>query len=151
MKSWVLLGVAVCVLAGCSSATETGPPASEPSASTAAAPTSAPTSAPSSAPAPTASAVAATGDPAPEALSAFRCEPAKKDRWEAAGFLANTSKKAVTYQVTVHVGPIDGSSRRVRTQQVAGVRSKGSSRFVIEDIPADGDTCHVQVLRTDAG
>ncbi|MGA9715473.1 MAG: hypothetical protein WBQ48_06550, partial [Aeromicrobium sp.] len=88
--------------------------------------------------------------PAPEALTAFRCEPAEDDKWEAAGFLANGGKEAATYQVSVYVGPIDGESRRIRTKQISNIAAGGSVRFEIGLIPADGDACHVQVIRTTA-
>ena len=87
------------------------------------------------------------GDAAPEALSAFRCQKGAKDAWAAAGFLKNDATTAVSYQVTVYVGPVDGASRSASTQRVANVKAGGSTRFQIDDIAADGDQCHVQVLR----
>lgn len=132
---WLVALVALSVLAGCSGGSE---PAPEPTATK-----------PSAKSATTPSAAAPTGEPAPEALSAFRCEPAEDDKWEAAGFLANGGKKSATYQVSVYVGPLDGESRRIRTKQVTNVASGGSVRFVIGLIPADGDECHVQVIRSE--
>lgn len=69
----------------------------------------------------------------------------------AAGFLANDGKKAATYQVSVYVGPLDSTPRRVRTVQVANVAAGGSVRFEITKVPADGDECHVQVIKTNVG
>ena len=138
MKWWAAI-VALGLLAGCSGGDDPQP-----------APTPSATVAPSG-PAPEPVAAEPTGTPAPEALSSFRCEPAKKDLWVAAGFLANAGKKAATYQVSVYVGPLDGSERIVRTKQVANVAARGSVRFEINKIPAEGSACHVQVIRTDVG
>lgn len=146
MKWWATL-VALVVLAGC------GGSAEPEGAATASAPTVAPASAtPSATPSPAASPSAAepSGEPAPEALSSFRCEPASGDKWSAAGFLANSGKKAATYQVSVYVGPLDGVTRRVRTKQVANVASGGSVRFELGNIVADGSQCHVQVIRIES-
>lgn len=142
MRWWVaLLVVALWALAGCGGGSEpAAKPTPTPSATSAAEPTTTVT--------PTPAVAEPAGEPAPEALSEFRCEPAKKNTWEATGLLANTGKKAATYQVSVYVGPIDGTSRKLRTQQVAGIAPDGSARFEITSIPADGDECHVQVLRT---
>ncbi len=137
---WLVVLVACGALAGCSSG-ENPEPQPTPSAPVA-----------QNEPAQTPSAAAPTGSPAPEALSSFRCEPAKKDAWVAAGFLANKAKKkAASYQVSVHVGPLDGDPRQVRTLQVAKVAAGGSVRFEITKIPADGDECHVQVVQTAGG
>ena len=89
----------------------------------------------------------AAGDQAPEALSSFSCEKGDEDDWTAAGYVANDTKAAASYQVTVYVGPADGTTRKGSTQQVSNVKPGGSTRFEIDDIAADGDQCHVQVLR----
>lgn len=135
---WTVVVVTLCVLAGCSGSAEPEPAAATPATSEPAKPK--PTAKPSAA--------APTGEPAPEALSSFRCEPTKKSTWVAAGLLANDGKKAVTYQVSVYVGPLDSTSRQVRTVQVANVEAGGSVRFKLTKVPADGKECHVQVIQT---
>lgn len=142
---WMLAVLMACLLAGCSSGSEAAP-SPTPSAPTSSSP--APSDA-TAAPVPTPESVEPTGAPAPEALSSFRCEAAKDDLWVAAGFLSNSGKKPVTYQVSVHVGPLDGTARTVRTKRVDQVEAGGSVRFEINEIPADGTQCHVQVIRTD--
>jgi hypothetical protein len=91
---------------------------------------------------------APTGTPAPEALSSFRCAPDPKGRWNASGYLRNSGKNKVTYQVTVYVGEAAGGSEDARTAQVAGVAAGGSVKFSIRKVPApkSGGPCHVQVL-----
>ncbi|MGA8850563.1 MAG: hypothetical protein WB508_02480 [Aeromicrobium sp.] len=138
---WTVVAVMLCVLAGCSGSTDPEPASSAPATS----------KSPKPKPTPKPSAAAPTGEPAPEALSAFRCEPTKKSTWVAAGLLANDSKKAVTYQVSVYVGPLDSTSREVRTVQVANVEAGGSVRFKLTKVPADGEECHVQVIRIKVG
>ncbi len=137
---WTVVWVTLCVLAGCSGGSDPEPAPTTPAAS------DTPKSKPKPTPKP--SAAAPTGEPAPEALSAFRCEPTKKSTWVAAGLLANASKKAVTYQVSVYVGPLDSTSRQVRTVQVPNVEAGGSVRFKLTKVPADGKECHVQVIKT---
>ena len=91
-----------------------------------------------------------SGDPAPEALSQFRCEPDGTGTYTASGVLANDAKTATTFQVTVHVGvPIDGQ-QPAKTKQVPKVAGGGSVDFKVFKVPAagDGPTCHVQVLKT---
>lgn len=135
---WRVAVAALGLLAGCSGGSD-AQPTSTPSAKVS-----------QSQDAPTPEAAEPTGRPAPEALSAFRCEPKKGKKWEAAGFLANAGKDAATYQVSVYVGPLDGKPRSVRTKQVANIAAGGSVRFAIDKIPAVGTKCHVQVIRTDA-
>jgi hypothetical protein len=91
---------------------------------------------------------APTGTPAPEALSSFRCAADKNGRWNASGYLSNSGKTKVTYQVTVYVGEAAGGSENARTEQVASVAAGGSVKFSILKIPAPkaGGPCHVQVL-----
>lgn len=91
-----------------------------------------------------------TGDPAPEALSQFRCEPDGAGAYTASGMLANAGKSATTFQVTVYVGPPVDGQQRAKTKQVAKVGAGGSTDFTIFKIPAaaEGGTCHVQVLKT---
>ena len=137
---WTVALLALCVLAGCSGGSDPEPAPPTPAASEPQKAKPTPTQKPSAA--------APTGEPAPEALSSFRCEPAKKGTWTAAGLLANAGKKAVTYQVSVYVGPLDDTSRRVRTVQVANVEAGGSVRFKLTKVPADGKECHVQVIKT---
>lgn len=128
------LVAALGLLSGCGS--ETVAPAATPPATP-------------SVPPPTPEAAAPTGDPAPEALSDFRCAAGAdgEDTWTAAGVLTNRGKAAAVYQVSVYVGPLDGESREVRTLQVDRIDPGGSDRFDLDDVPAGGDTCHVQVLR----
>jgi hypothetical protein len=126
----------LCLVAGCGGADEPEVAATQPSTQS--------SSAASATPEP----AAPSGTPAPEALSAFRCEADTKDRWVAAGFLSNDGDAAATYQVSVYVGPLDGTAREVRTQEVPNVASGGSVRFEITEIPAESKQCHVQVLRT---
>jgi hypothetical protein len=88
------------------------------------------------------------GAPAPEALSKFRCAKTSKGVWNSSGFLANKSKTKVTFQVTVYVGEAAGGDEKAKTRQVDNVAAGGSTRFVINNLPATSDDgpCHVQVL-----
>ena len=88
------------------------------------------------------------GTPAPEALSKFRCAKTAKGVWNSSGFLANKSKAKVTFQVTVYVGEAAGGAEKAKTRQVDNVDAGGSTRFVINNLPATNDDgpCHVQVL-----
>ena len=88
------------------------------------------------------------GTPAPEALSKFRCAKTAKGVWNSSGFLANKSKAKVTFQVTVYVGEAAGGAEKAKTRQVDNVAAGGSTRFVINNVPATNDAgpCHVQVL-----
>ena len=105
------------------------------------------------APAPTKNPTVAvpTGKPAPEALSSFRCSADKKGRWNATGYLTNSGKNKVTYQVTVYIGEASGGSEDARTMQVANVAPGGSTKFAVLNVPAPkaGGPCHVQVLAGD--
>jgi hypothetical protein len=91
-----------------------------------------------------------TGDPVPEALSQFRCDPDGAGTYQASGVLANSTKAKVTFQVTVYVGEATGAPASAKTEEVPKVAGGGSIKFVIDKIPApaDGGTCHVQVLTT---
>ncbi|MCW2824947.1 MAG: hypothetical protein JWQ91_1864 [Aeromicrobium sp.] len=99
-------------------------------------------------PAAAVSTVPATGTPAPQSLSGFRCEKNDDDDWTAKGVLANTSKAKATFQVTVYIGSATGGAERAKTRQVPSVAPGGSVGFMIKKVPApdDGGTCHVQVL-----
>ena len=97
---------------------------------------------------PTPPAAEPAGTPAPEALSRFRCEKISSG-WAATGVVANGGKSAATFRVTVYVGPADGSDRDASTRTLADVAAGGSTEFRLEKIPAEGSTCHVQVLRAD--
>ena len=123
------------VLAGCGGGSGSNDPA--PAKTTAAAPQSSgkPTVAPPK------------GTPAPEALSRFRCAKTSTG-WNASGYLANTSKAKVTYQVTVYIGEAAGGEEQALTRQVPNVAAGGSVKFGLKNVPApeDGGPCHVQVL-----
>lgn len=88
------------------------------------------------------------GTPAPEALSKFRCAKTSKGVWNSSGFVANKTKTKVTFQVTVYVGEAAGGDEKAKTRQVDNVAAGGSTRFVINNLPATSDEgpCHVQVL-----
>ena len=88
------------------------------------------------------------GTPAPEALSKFRCAKTSKGLWNTSGYLANRTKARVTFQVTVYVGAAAGGAEKAKTRQVANVAAGGSTKFVINNLPATSDDgpCHVQVL-----
>jgi len=130
------LAVAVLlVLAGCGGGTDDPP--------TTKATTSAPTQA-----ATTPTVAPPKGAPAPEALSKFRCAKTAKGVWNSSGFIANAGKSKATYQVTVYVGEAAGGAEKAKTRQLANVSAGGSTRFVINNLPApeNGGNCHVQVL-----
>ncbi len=133
----VALGLAL-LLAGCGGGSNPAAPATKPPAK--------------ATPAETATAKPAvavpTGKPAPEALSSFRCAPDAKGRWNAAGYLTNSGKAKVTYQVTIYVGEASGGAEDARTAQVLNVAPGGSVKFSIRKVPAPkaGGPCHVQVL-----
>lgn len=125
----------ILVLAGCGGGSDDAPPAKVT--------TSAPTKA-----ATTPTVVPPKGTPAPEALSKFRCAKTPNGVWNSSGYIANDSKSKVTYQVTVYVGDAAGGAEQAKTRQLANVAAGGSTRFVINKLPApdNGGSCHVQVL-----
>ena len=92
---------------------------------------------------------APTGDPVPAALSRFRCDADGAGTYTASGILTNSTKKSVTFQVTVYVGePVPGR-QTAKTKQVPKVAAGGSVEFQVDTIPAvEGGTCHVQVITT---
>lgn len=89
-----------------------------------------------------------TGTPVPEALSQFRCDPDGAGTFQASGTVENATKAKVTFQVTVYVGDPQDVPSSAKTKQLAGVAGGGSVEFQIDKIPApaEGGTCHVQVL-----
>ena len=96
---------------------------------------------------------APTGVPAPQALSDFQCFPDDKGIWNSTGLLENTSKKSVTYQVTVFVGQANGKDAKAMTKPYAYVRGGTSVRVELKKLPAPGDAkqCYVQVLAKTVG
>lgn len=128
----LLLVLAAC--GGGSGGTEPPAAASAPAADPNAAPTT---------PAP-------TGTPVPEALSRFHCVADESGTFTASGVVANSTKAAVTFQVTVYVGKASGAAQQAATKQIPKVAGGGSVEFEIDKIPApaDGGTCHVQVITT---
>jgi hypothetical protein len=88
------------------------------------------------------------GTPAPGALSKFRCAKTSKGVWNTSGYLSNGGKSKVTFQVTVYIGEAAGGAEQARTRQVSNVAAGGSTRFVLNNVPATDDDgpCHVQVL-----
>ncbi|MGJ9422205.1 hypothetical protein [Aeromicrobium sp. CF3.5] len=135
---WILSAVALFALVGCGSS-ESAEPEAPASPSASASPT----------PAVTPEAASPTGAPEPQALSEFRCSAGEDGSpWTASGLLSNSGKDAATYQVSVYVGPLDGDTREVRTLRIDPINPGESDRFDLDDVPAGGDTCHVQVLRT---
>jgi hypothetical protein len=92
------------------------------------------------------------GTVVPSALQEFTCRRDDKGTWTASGAVVNASKKAISFQVTAHVGPADGSGAKARTKRIAAIQPKGSVRFdlgEIEAASADGP-CHVQVVALDS-
>jgi hypothetical protein len=142
MRTFVGALALALVLAGCGGGSD--PAASPTKAATKATPAKNPTKKATVKP----TVAAPTGTPAPEALSSFRCAPDSKGRWNASGYLRNSGKNKVTYQVTVYVGEAAGGSEDARTAQVASVAAGGSVKFSIRKVPApkSGGPCHVQVL-----
>jgi hypothetical protein len=135
MRTFVV--VLLLVLAGCGAGSDgAGTPAATVQPAGDAAPSTAPTVRPPS------------GAPMPEALSKFRCRPDDKGLWVARGVLANPTKSAMTFQVTVYVGEATGGDEQARTRQVPNIAAGGSTTFVVGRVPAPGDggPCHVQVL-----
>lgn len=128
-------GTVLLALGACSGSDE---PAASATTTPAAQPAASPTIAPP------------TGDPVPEALSQFRCDPDGAGTYQASGVLANSTKGTVTFQVTVYVGEAAGAPASAKTKEVPKVAGGGSIEFTIDTIPApaDGGTCHVQVLTT---
>lgn len=89
------------------------------------------------------------GTPVPEALSRFQCVEAEKS-WSATGYVANMGKQAASFQVTVHVGAVDGEPQAARTMRLSNVEAGGSVSFEITKVPSQGEgPCHVQVLLLD--
>lgn len=132
---WVMAGAVLVSLAACSGSDE---------------PTAAATTTPAAQPAGSPTIAPPTGDPVPEALSQFRCDPDGAGTFVASGVLANATKAKVTFQVTVYVGQASGAPASAKTKEIPKVAGGGSIAFTIDTIPApaDGGTCHVQVLTT---
>ena len=126
----------ILVLAGCGGGSDDQPSDSATTTPTATQATTKPTGAPPK------------GTPAPEALSRFRCAKTSKGVWNSSGYLANKTKAKVTFQVTVYVGEAAGGAEKAKTRQVDNIAAGGSTRFVINNVPATNDDgpCHVQVL-----
>lgn len=126
----------ILVLAGCGGGSDDQPSDSATTTPTATQATTKPTVAPPK------------GTPAPEALSRFRCAKTSKGVWNSSGYLANKTKAKVTFQVTVYVGEAAGGAEKAKTRQVDNIAAGGSTRFVINNVPATNDDgpCHVQVL-----
>ncbi|MET0468099.1 MAG: hypothetical protein ABW075_04950 [Aeromicrobium sp.] len=122
------------VLAACGGSDES--PSTDASTPAASAPVASPTVAPP------------TGDPVPEALSGFRCEPDGAGAYRASGALKNATKASVTFHVTVHVGTPSAAPQSAKTTDVPTVKGGASVQFAVDGIPApaEGGTCHVQVL-----
>ena len=90
----------------------------------------------------------AGGTSAPESLSDFACERDDEGNWTASGAVTNRTKEPVSFQVTVHVGTVDGQGQPASTKRISSVQKNGSVGFVLDEIEtraADGP-CHVQVL-----
>jgi hypothetical protein len=90
----------------------------------------------------------AGGISAPEALSDFACERDDEGKWSASGAVTNRTKEPVSFQVTVHVGNVDGQGQPARTKHISSVQKNGSVGFAFDEIEtraADG-SCHVQVV-----
>jgi hypothetical protein len=93
---------------------------------------------------------APSGDPIPQALSRFRCEPDGAGTFQASGVLANSTKAKVNFQVTVFVGEPPAAPLSAKTKQIPSIAGGGSVEFTVYKIPSppEGGTCHVQVLTT---
>lgn len=94
----------------------------------------------------------ADGKPAPAALTDVTCSRDDDDgTWTASGAVSNDTKKPVTYQVTVHVGPADGQGAPASTKRINAVQPNGSVGFDLGEIEpgSDDGPCHVQVLALD--
>lgn len=93
------------------------------------------------------------GVPAPQDLSDFQCYPDAKGTWNSSGLLDNSSKRSVTYQVTVYVGQADGKDAKARTKQYAFIRAGTSIRLALANLPAPAGAtrCYVQVLAKAVG
>ena len=96
---------------------------------------------------------AAGGVSAPEALSDFACERDDEGTWKASGAVTNRTKEPISFQVTVHVGNVDGQGQPASTKRISSVQNNGSVGFELDEIEigaADGP-CHVQVLALHRG
>ena len=126
------------VLAGCGGGSDPQPVASSATSVTAPTATAKPTVA------------LPEGRLAPEALSKFRCAKDSKGAWSTSGYVSNSAKTKVTFQVTVYVGEAAGGPEKAKTRQVPDVAAGGSAKFSITKLPAPkaGGPCHVQVLAT---
>jgi hypothetical protein len=90
----------------------------------------------------------AGGMSAPEALSDFACERDDEGTWRASGAVTNRTKEPVSFQVTVHVGNVDGQGQPASTKRISSVQKNGSVGFEFDEIETravDG-SCHVQVV-----
>lgn len=130
------IAVAVCLLfAGCGAGG--APPAKATPTTKAVTPT----------PLGTPSIAAPTGASALQSLNDFQCAAGADGVWNSTGILQNTSKKTVTYQVTVFVGKANGERSNAKTKQYV-VSPEGSARIGLTKLPAPKGAaqCFVQVL-----
>ena len=95
-------------------------------------------------------AVASEGKPAPTALSDFQCRADDDGDWSATGHLKNSSKKAVTFQITVMVRPDgdDEGKHKATTKQFDSIQPKGSVRVSMDNLrtPKEAKQCFVRVM-----
>src|SRR5699024_9579604 len=94
--------------------------------------------------------VASEGQPAPTALSDFQCRADDDGDWSATGHLQTSSKKPVTFQITVMVRPDgnDEGKHKATTKQFDSIQPKGSVRVSMDKLrtPKDAKQCFVRVM-----
>ncbi len=137
------IAVAVCLLlSGCGAGSE---PATRPTPDAVA--TTATTKATTPTPTSTPSVLTPTGVSALPDLKDFQCSAGADGVWNSTGILENTSKRTVTYQVTVFVGEANGQRSKAQTKQYV-VSPEGSAKIGLTKLPAPKGVaqCYVQVL-----
>ena len=86
------------------------------------------------------------GTAVPELLSRWRCAAEEDGTWTAGGTVTNPTESAVSYRVTVQVGPA-GSQAAAVERDLDAVPAGGSTTFELTDVPASGEgPCHVRLL-----
>lgn len=83
----------------------------------------------------------------PNALVDVRCAPDAAGAWSASGRLENTTKQPMSFDVVVHLGPVDGQPATAHVKRVRDVAAGKSQDFTVtitEDTASTGP-CHVQV------
>jgi hypothetical protein len=82
-----------------------------------------------------------------DALTEAHCAPNGDGVWSASGVVTNTTKKAIAFDVTIHVGPPDGKDVTAHVTHVAKVPAGKSASWKspVVEAASPGGPCHIRV------